>query len=224
MRHPWDRISGCLGLLKTNGFVPETALDIGAHASHWSRHLKAVFPDCSIALAEPLVELCPHLVAFCEEFPGCRYIPFAIGDRAEVRELTVNRDQLPASSFTISSETANARGWPRRPIQVVTVDDMLELAGFDSVDLVKIDAEGYELRILESSAAVWRSRPLFFVEVCFLPTPNGTNGFSEVTSFFDKKGYCLFDFTWFMRAEATQNLFLAEALFIPRDHPLRQWR
>lgn len=221
-RVPAGSSRACLRVLERNGFSPKFAIDVGAHDGGWSADLKRVFPDCAVALVEPLAEMQPMLAAFCRRHPDARVYPMGLSDQIEERIFTVRRDLLPASSFHIPAEEATRNGWERRKIPVSTLDALLEREG-RVPDIIKIDAEGCDLAVLKGGSSIWNRTQVIFVEASLLDAEPGRNGFGELIRFMENFSYVPFDFTWFMRREGHGALFLCEVVFVPRGVKFRQW-
>jgi len=93
--------------------------------------------------------------------------PIALGSSVSSEQSFVPKNQIYSSGLQL--KTANTRrdlsGWEvLETVQVRPLD--LELKNqIDSVDVIKIDAEGYELEILRGATGVLKiSKPLVFLE------------------------------------------------------------
>jgi FkbM family methyltransferase len=101
--------------------------------------------------------------------------PRAVGDHTGSAVLRVRG---PATSLVVGG-----RGHDQS-IEVIRLDDFVAAGGIDRVDVVKIDAEGAEIEVLEGMRQVLQeSRPIVVVEV------NHKEGRDRVEAFFQSVGY-----------------------------------
>jgi FkbM family methyltransferase len=128
-----------------------TAIDVGAHVGFWSVELQDEFE--TIHAFEPIPD---NVVCLRQNVDLDRVVVWstALGDRrASVRMELVKPDN---SGTWAVSEKGTIK------VEQVKLDDF----GFDDVDLIKIDAESYELNILRGSIeTIKRCRPIIVVEL-----------------------------------------------------------
>ena len=74
-------------------------------------------------------------------------------------------DTADGVSHIVSQATATTRGEERYDVPQITLDDFTRDRGIDSVDFLKVDAEGYDLHVLEGASRlpVDHSRGGFFL-------------------------------------------------------------
>ncbi len=207
----------CLRVLQRMGFTPANAVDVGAHMCGWSRVLKRVFPHCRIVLVEPLDEMQGKIAAFCKEYPESAYVKGAVDRKPGEAYFTVRPQMLSASTFTASEADAEKHGWPRRLTRILTLDQVVREAGVNAPDLIKIDAEGCEIGILEGASDIWNSVEVIFAEASFFEEKPGTNNLLELIEVMRQRGFVPFDFTWFMREPTTKAVFLTEIAFVRKN-------
>lgn len=127
------------------------ALDIGAHVGLWSRPLADAFD--SLRAFEPVPEHCECWEANMRGVDNATLHPVAL---AKV-----------SGSLAFEPAGANSGNWRvgdgtgRLQFQAFTLDEF----GFQDVDFIKIDAEGYEYNILlGGEATIRKQRPVVVVE------------------------------------------------------------
>jgi FkbM family methyltransferase len=143
----------------------DTALDIGANAGYYTLPLaRLVGPIGRVVAFEPTQWAYEKLRVNVglNDFANIRTEKLALSDSAGKREVT-------------SSEMAFRASWPltggpqSRPaelVEFVTLDDYVAAENLDSVDFVKIDVDGFELRVLRGAAdTLRRFRPQLLVEI-----------------------------------------------------------
>lgn len=164
-----------------------SVLDIGAHTGLFALSVADRWPQARISLFEPV----PHLVRRIAELARLngfsdrwRIEPAAVAVGSGEATLFTTRTPLGAS---LLRDKAAAVGL-RRPIRVRTIGliDYCAAHRLDGLDIIKLDAEGHELPILDSALPVFAQARLVFVRV-FPPHSTreavaarlATHGFSE---------------------------------------------
>lgn len=205
------------------GFEPGHIVDVGAHSGAWSRDAAEHFRGCAFTLIEPQRELVPQLEAFRTEVGRCRLLIAGAGPAAGTAELTVRPADPEASSFAISVEEAASAGLERREVEIVTLDAVCAASPFPTPDVVKIDAEGYELEVLAGATSLLGTSELLFCEVPFLSLgrEGETPTFDAIVGFLRDHGYDPYDVTDLIRRPSDGALALAEVAFARRGGPLR---
>jgi FkbM family methyltransferase len=159
----------------------------------------------------------PHLDRFCRRAPRSRWILAGAG--AQRGELPLTLMDSVSSTFTMSEDSARARGLERRVVPIVTLD---EVAAEDGrvPELVKIDAEGFEPQVVRGARSLLGKTEVFLLEACLYRVP-GWQTFPEQVAMMADYGYDIYDFTTFQRIQGV--LVLMEVAFVRRGSQL-QWR
>ena len=180
-------------LLGRTGMSPTHILDIGANRAAWSKLASRFFPNVRYTLVEPQVELASFLEPFCASFSDSKWIQAGVGGREEIREFVVAPFADRSSSFN-TPEELRTEEHEVRDIQVVTLDSIIQQRGIP--EILKIDAEGSEMEILENSSTVLGQTELILVELAFFKFTEGPS-FSEMIAFMAEREYEPYHFTWF---------------------------
>lgn len=126
----------------------DVAVDIGAHIGLWSYNL--AHAGFAVFAFEPVAD---HRECFRKnlaDLEGVTLFPYALGDKADMVNIRVN-------------PTSTGDSWVKGPgdVEQRTLDSM-ELP---DVDLIKVDAEGYEELILRGAINTIRAdKPVIIVE------------------------------------------------------------
>jgi FkbM family methyltransferase len=140
-------------LLRNPGF---TFLQIGAYDGVGNDDLHELIMEHRLrgVLVEPQPTAFARLLNTYANQPQLTLLPAAIAECPGTRELYCRRDR---PSMAASFDRANLRkhGIPDAeimaiPVQCHSIDTALAAAGLDRVDLIQIDAEGYDDRIIRS--------------------------------------------------------------------------
>jgi hypothetical protein len=109
-----------------------------------------------------------------------------------------------------------------RRVRVSRLDAVLDEEGVRSVDLVKVDTQGYDLRVLRGSAeTLARCRPAVLVEAIFAPLYRGQASFDELLGFLTEAGYRLSG-VHAVHTDARGLLAFADFLFLAQETHARQ--
>jgi FkbM family methyltransferase len=136
-----------------------TFLDIGANIGRWSEMMLAHSPHARGIAVEPGAAALEQL----HERLGGRIetVEAAAGDVDGWAQFV----ELPsASEWSSLVEHATTNEGLTRSVPMVTVDSLLESLQLDYVDFVKIDAEGYDGRILAGAAGALEGQRLGIVQ------------------------------------------------------------
>ena len=74
------------------------------------------------------------------------------------------------SSFTPTPEAAQANGMRQVEIPVTTLNEVVRSGGAPSPDIVKIDAEGFDLRVLAGASELVGKTDIFLLEAATVGT------------------------------------------------------
>jgi len=148
---------------KRIGVPVRTILDGGANVGSTALSLTKAFPEAQIDCFEPVAETYRRLVENLRH-TRCRCHRLGVGAKAGESTIHVGgKDVL--SSIVDASE-----GTSQEVITISTVDDFVASHAIETVDLLKIDTEGYDLEVLKGAEATIRRGGirLVYAEVGFL--------------------------------------------------------
>lgn len=124
-----------------------TFADVGANVGDWLEQIaleKSTQPFRAIAY-EPSSSAFERLSARFGSDSRVTLRPCAAGDAAGELEFSEEPAAGKGSSLVGSFSAAQTR---KRSVRVVRLDDEIAVAGWERVDFLKIDAEGYDMRVL----------------------------------------------------------------------------
>lgn len=135
--------------------VAETAapvvFDIGANEGEWLAALRRVNAGAEIHAFEPQAALAARIAA---AYPDVKINNAAVGDQPGVLDLYDYADH-PGSQHAslLDGVIDSVHGGKARhtKVPVVTLDDYCSEHAISRIDFLKIDVEGYELRVLQGS-------------------------------------------------------------------------
>ncbi|MEN9852173.1 MAG: hypothetical protein RI996_116 [Candidatus Parcubacteria bacterium] len=168
---------------KNNSVFLDVGANIGQHSLFASRFAQKVFAF------EPIPKLFTQFTdsIYKNKFYNIFLCRIALGDRSMTSHIHTNNQNMGASSLV--SHTGDTQGVF---VQIERFDDISEQLGIHSVDVVKMDVEGFEYESLQGmQKMITKCHPSFVFE--FSPHLYSTKerGF-EIYSFFIENGYRLF--------------------------------
>jgi FkbM family methyltransferase len=205
-------------LVKRHGFAPRRVLDVGANRGNWTREALQHFPAAEFLLVEPQDGLQAHIADLLAAGAPIRWINAGASDRAGTLALTIApRDD--SSSFVLTPEQARAAGYPQVEVPVRTINEIVASTGGAIPEMVKIDAEGFDLKALAGASDLFGTTDIFFIEaaVCATGIPNTM---AAVVAAMDAAGYKMIDITDINRSPKHGVLWLCELAFMRNGCPL----
>jgi FkbM family methyltransferase len=205
--------------IKARGFAPKQVIDVGANKGDWSRVAHKVWPNAKFILIEPQVEMKPYLDLFTAQAGG-RWVQAGAADASGELALTIAPDPVSSTFVLTESEAREAGLVDRRLVPVITLDSLL--AEKDTIpELVKIDAEELELRVLRGARRYFGSTELFIIELSLFKWHAATATVVELVTFMRERGYLPYDFCGFMRRPLDGALALVDVVFARESGTLR---
>jgi FkbM family methyltransferase len=195
--------------LKRVGFRPKRIIDVGANRGSWSRKALVYFPEAHVTLVEPQDHLKVHIQDLLDRGYKITWINAGAADKAGTLPFTISyRDD--SSTFAPTQVDAGA---PRISVPVVTLNEIVSAASAPPPEIVKIDAEGFDLKVLAGASDLLGKTDIFFVEVTIC-CPELENTIARVVRRMDEAGYHIVDITDINRSPKYGVLWLCELAFL----------
>ncbi len=200
--------------LKRFGFMPSHILDVGANHGNWTRTALRYFPSARYTLIEPQDHLKMHIQDLVKAGYNLEWVNVGASDQSGRLPFHISqRDD--SSTFATSGEGAAIS---TGVAEVVTLDDLLASRHLPIPELVKIDAEGFDLKVLQGARSLLGKTEVILVEasVC-CPYENSV---ARVVDLMKGHGYRLLDITELNRSPKHGVLWLTELAFLRNSSPL----
>lgn len=129
---------------------PVTIFDVGANVGQYALACREIWPDAYIWCFEPLATAFHEMVRRVGDDDGFRFFNTAVGRDRDSKEFHYNDgcDQ----TATLHVRDLPGHGLLHTKRQMVSVIPLVEVIEADrTIDLLKIDAEGHELAIMEGA-------------------------------------------------------------------------
>jgi FkbM family methyltransferase len=206
-----SRTSRMFRQIQMLGGDPSHIVDIGANHGNWSRGALAAFPNAKLTAFEPQRHLAEKHADLAAD-PRVTLHYKGVGDFDGSATFTLHpRDD--SSSFIYDAEQAQEMGFEQTEVEIVRLDTVMAGSPFGPPDLVKIDAEGLDLKVLEGGADTVAQAQVVLVEAT-VACPEYPNTAAIIFQKMDDLGFRLFDITDLNRTPEQDVLWLIEATFV----------
>lgn len=130
-------------------------IDAGAYIGAFSVRAASLAPEGLVYCFEPTRSTYETLVLNTSGYPNIKTINSALGEADTKKEFMVLKG-APAANSIVDSSNINLKRLSDRfvsagKIQVLSIDSFLRSENQKKLDFIKIDSEGYELKILEGA-------------------------------------------------------------------------
>jgi FkbM family methyltransferase len=154
------------------------------------------------------------------ERPGIEFHCMGAGPVNSTLKLT-QHERDDSHTFALSPQQAQEFGYPQIEVPVVALDDFFQDKGLPRIDILKIDAEGWDLEVLKGAQKIATEADIVLMEASVLNSvfPNTVE---EVLVAMSRLGFVLFDITDLNRTAKDGALWLVELAFVKRDGDLKR--
>ena len=224
--HPhWTALSS-IGPL----YRPHTILDVGSHHGWFFHCWKDWCPEARIHAFEPRVESARKSMELYGDDPELTVNMVAVGETPGQAEFHVLEDSRVSSSFLQHNQkTWDAVGYKTgevttRQVPVITIDGYCAQQSIDSVYLMKIDVQGYEMNVLRGTEKSLCFIDHIFVEAGIQPLYHDAPDFTDVYRFMKAHDFHLMGMRTWHRGNhvlmETDMLFRRNELAPPVDETI----
>ena len=216
-----DRLEPFLNRLRYADFKPSLIIDVGANKANWTHRAWDNFPKADFILIEPLESFKGSADLLIQNGAKIKWITAGVGDSVGESYLSVG-DRDDNSSFVPSDEQAKAWGMEQVRVPMTTLNRVVQENGECLPDLLKIDAEGYDLKVLNGASDMLGKTEVILIEVSIC-APLVENTAHHVITRMGEAGYSLIEITHLNENPNTGALWLAEFAFCLDDSPIWNW-
>lgn len=193
----------------------QTIFDVGANVGQTWEWLRRSEPGATIYCFEPVRDSFMKLKGKTNKDRKCITENIALGDLPGQKTIRLFTDNSALNS--LKDDVMNVTGASEENITVDTLDNYSYVHEIKTIDLLKIDTEGYELKVLEGAVRLLKSAAISFIfcEVGFLRSNNRNTYLADLTEWLAPYDYYFFGL-YQLVSNGTQIEF-GNALFVHKD-------
>jgi FkbM family methyltransferase len=174
--------------------------DVGAHVGQSAIRFVAAFPNAKVYSFEPDPSSFTQLRTVADGVARIHAVNAAVGDIDGEATFFVNQFDQTSSLLRAAPgadqyllDTSGLIPRSELKVPVLTLDRFCVDRGIDRIDLLKLDAQGYELRVLDGARGLLDrlAVSLIYVEVCFVRFYEHQPLFPEIYQYLFDRGYRL---------------------------------
>lgn len=204
-------------LLRKSGFQPRHVWDVGANHGNWIRAAIGYFPDAEYTLIEPQDHLKKHVEDLLRRGHKIQWINAGAGNRMGTLPLYISTLDHSSSFLDCPRIKQEAVGSIEIPMR--TLNEIRETLSLPVPEMLKIDAEGLDLKVLEGATDFLGRTEVILAEASIgqLDFENTAGALIQVM---DDHGYRLIDITDVLRSPNHDALWLCEFAFLLKSSEL----
>jgi FkbM family methyltransferase len=197
--------------LKRYALEPKAVFDIGVDAG--TPELYEAFPAAEFSLFDPSPASLPHMRRICSAIGG-RYFNVALGDVEGSASLSVNPENTGGSTLIAAVDAPE-----HHTVPVKRFDSLLTSVARPS--LMKIDAQGFEMKILAGMGSLLDQIDVYIIETATFSFHPERATFDQLHSFMRGCGFCLHEIVGLLRRPLDGMLCHIDAVYVKEQSPLR---
>jgi FkbM family methyltransferase len=183
--------SKAIGKICKEGF---TVLDVGANMGAYTfRFAKSAGPKGKVIAFEPMSWAFAKLTRNLElnDFSNVTLERLALSDRSKGNQEIHAVCSWPINDIGDSKRPAGLRGKMMKDVvDVATLDDYVARKGIERIDLIKLDVDGHELRVLLGASETLKAHsPIILMELAAYTLEEAGDSVVDLVSLLHKHGY-----------------------------------
>jgi FkbM family methyltransferase len=211
------RLYGVFEFLKESDFSPGVVYDIGANRGNWTRLALKFFPDAKYILFEPQDWLRESVKDLLQN--GGQFVWKNLGVSNAVGSASFTLGKYDAgSNFRLTEARAKERGLQQIDVGLTTIDEAISENEGIIPEMIKIDAEGFDLKVLEGAQLALGKTDVIFCEAAVICPFDNT--LASICNYMTDYCYRLVKITDLNDSPNNEMLYLVELVFFREGSPL----
>jgi FkbM family methyltransferase len=200
----------CLNALAQREYSPQVVLDIGAAQGSWTKLAMQSWPDAEYFMIEPLEERLTALQVLTNQHNNIKFMLAAAGSEPGTLHIDVTPD-LDSSSLMYSGSAS-------REVPIISIDNLFDEGVIKQPDFIKIDVQGYELKVLSGAKKVLKSSDFILLELQFFRFSSEMILLHESIVWMNEQGFQPYEIVDVLRRPLDNAMGQCDILFIRKDH------
>jgi FkbM family methyltransferase len=198
----------------------KTIFDVGANIGQTATVFSRNFPKATIHSFEPVSTTFQKLHANTRENKRINCHQLALSDVEEEIEMKIFEGHLSVMNSLKRHLQNDSENSKIETIRTITLDHFLAVRAIPSIDLLKIDAEGYEIPVLNGAVHTLRNNQikLIYLEVGFSKKNVRHSYFFEVFNFLTEYDFAFFGLYEIHHYDFKNENHYGNALFIHKNY------
>lgn len=201
--------------LAKNGFAPKTIFDVGAYQGDFAKLCLHIWPHAKISCFEVLEHKIVDLEALSAQHKSIEVFRMLLG--ADPRESVPLHKAETASSIL---EEHVSHNFPIQYYRMESIDNLIH-KGVEPPELLKIDAQGYELEILKGGENSLHKIRALLLELNLLDIHKDVPLLGEIVEWLRQRKWVAYDICGLTRRPLDGALWQADFIFVPERSSLR---
>ncbi len=176
-------------ILSVNKF--NTVFDVGANIGEMAMYFAATFPNAQVLAFEPISSTYQSLVRTCKNKSAIKPIQLGFSNEAGIAKVYLQENHgLNSINSSVNKPDEKNQG-KFEEIQLETIDQYCKKNAIEKIDLLKTDAEGLDLKIIQGAAGMIKAGKIRFIlaEVGFNEDNLRNTFFEELRVYLYSRGY-----------------------------------
>lgn len=200
-----------------------TIFDIGANLGQTSLEFVECLPNSTIYAFEPDPNTFVSLNDIIRDYKNIKSYNLGFGERNDKMELSISKVSGGNSLLSLSENINKyAKGdWTEKVgtkiVDITTLNMFCRDNKINKIDILKIDTQGYELKIIEGGdqVVIPSFTKVVYIEVLFVELYKQQAYFNDIYATLTKRGYKLMGFyNKFHKVEKPHYLLWCDAVFV----------
>ncbi len=169
-------------------------IDVGANVGTMTRTYAERFPDAIIYVVEPVEETFNKLRKDTLSVGRVSAVQLALGNKPGTADCFIHNDSKKNTLIPGLTDDLHSEPRDSHLVNVCTLYDFVEQHGILSIDLLKIDTEGFDLAVIQGAEKSLNNQSVVFIYFEFhqlVPRKSATQlgSLVEIAELLDKYGY-----------------------------------